>query len=140
MRRVFVDSAYHVALLDPHDSLHERARRLGTGIARESNTLLVTTEVVLIETLTFLSAGGPGMRREAARYAMDLERQSRVDVVPQTAALYREGLHLYAARLDKKYSMVDCISMVVCSEQAITDVLTYDSDFPSEGFRALLRE
>jgi predicted nucleic acid-binding protein len=36
--------------------------------------------------------------------------------------------------------MVDCISMVVCRDQDITDVLTTDRDFEREGFVALLRD
>ncbi len=35
--------------------------------------------------------------------------------------------------------MTDCISMVVCRERGITDVLTYDRDFEQEGFVAMLR-
>ncbi len=35
--------------------------------------------------------------------------------------------------------MTDCMSMVVCTERGITDVLTYDHDFVQEGFRALMR-
>ena len=61
-------------------------------------------------------------------------------VVPQSPELFAAGLDLYSRRPDKTYSMVDCISMVVCSDRGITDVLTYDHDFEREGFRALLRE
>jgi predicted nucleic acid-binding protein len=59
--------------------------------------------------------------------------------VPQSLALFDRSLDLYARRPDKSYSMVDCISMVVCRDLEIADVLTDDRDFEQEGFVALLR-
>ncbi|MFN0095717.1 MAG: hypothetical protein ACKVVT_13190 [Dehalococcoidia bacterium] len=44
------------------------------------------------------------------------------------------GLALYEARLDKGYSLVDCISMVTMRELGITDVLSGDRHFAREGF------
>jgi uncharacterized protein len=49
------------------------------------------------------------------------------------------GLDLYATRLDKGYSMTDCISMQAMRREGLTDVLTNDRHFEQEGFRALFR-
>ena len=53
MRKVFVDTVYWVAIVNPRDSLHQVAakerRRLGEDI------LMVTTDEVLIEFLTAFS-------------------------------------------------------------------------------------
>ena len=62
----------------------------------------------------------------------------RVTIVPQTPALFAAALELYRRRPDKTYSMCDCISMVVCGERAITDVLSADRDFEQEGLSLLL--
>jgi len=45
---------------------------------------------------------------------------------------------VYAARHDKTYSLVDCMSMVICRDRGIRDVLTHDHDFTQEGFTTLL--
>jgi predicted nucleic acid-binding protein len=49
-------------------------------------------------------------------------------------------LLLYEARLDKGYSLTDCISMETMRYQGITDVLTNDAHFEQEGFHALFRQ
>ncbi len=62
-----------------------------------------------------------------------------VQVVRQTTATFSAGLTLYRARLDKGYSLTDCISMETMRNEGITDVLTNDAHFEQEGFRALFR-
>ncbi|HXH70688.1 MAG TPA: hypothetical protein VNI60_10205 [Pyrinomonadaceae bacterium] len=47
-------------------------------------------------------------------------------------------MNLYQKRLDKGYSLTDCISMNICRERGIADVLTTDNHFIQEGFRVLL--
>lgn len=56
-----------------------------------------------------------------------------------SAELFTRGLNLYAHRLDKRYSLTDCVSMIVMRDLDITEVLTNDRDFESEGFVRLIR-
>jgi predicted nucleic acid-binding protein len=48
------------------------------------------------------------------------------------------GLSLYKARLDKGYSLTDCISMDGTRQEGISDILTLDIHFAQEGFTLLL--
>jgi uncharacterized protein len=43
-------------------------------------------------------------------------------------------------RLDKGYSLKDCISMHTMRQRGISEVLTNDRHFEQEGFRALFRD
>ncbi|MDY6803818.1 MAG: hypothetical protein SXA11_08435 [Cyanobacteriota bacterium] len=63
---------------------------------------------------------------------------ANVEVVYQSYDLFNAGLQLYEQRLDKGYSMVDCISMVVMRYRSLTEVLTHDQHFKQEGFTILL--
>jgi uncharacterized protein len=63
-----------------------------------------------------------------------------VRIVAQTADSFRSGFDLYRMRLDKGYSLTDCISMQTMRSEGITDALTNDAHFEQEGFRAVLRE
>ena len=51
--------------------------------------------------------------------------------------MFESGLALYKSRLDKGYSLTDCVSMVVVRE-SIQEVLTHDKHFAQEGFTILL--
>lgn len=59
-------------------------------------------------------------------------------VIRQTPDLFDRALALYRRRLDKGYSLTDCMSMVVCGDLGITDVLSHDHHFEQEGFEILL--
>jgi hypothetical protein len=60
--------------------------------------------------------------------------------VPASPALFRQGRALFAARPDKEWSLVDCISFVVMKQRRLKEALTTDRHFVQAGFRALLRE
>jgi predicted nucleic acid-binding protein len=62
-----------------------------------------------------------------------------VKVVPLEMQLYEEGIHLYASRPDKEWSLTDCTSFVVMQREGIAEALTGDHHFEQAGFVALLK-
>jgi predicted nucleic acid-binding protein len=63
-----------------------------------------------------------------------------VHVIEIDTELLNEGLDLYRRRPDQRYSLTDCISMVIARAMSITEILTTDRDFQTEGFTILLPE
>ena len=125
----FVDTWFFVALHDRFDQHHFRVRTLLNRYANES---LVTHEAVLTEMLAFFSAQGPHARAIAVAAARGALRD--IGVLSHDRGLFERALDLYAARPDKEYSLVDCMSMVVMRDLGITHVLTNDHHFEQEGF------
>lgn len=138
MREVFADTAYFAALLSSDDSLHELALLRAEDLSTDAGALLVTTDTVLIELLSLLGGQGEGARETAAALVESLLDNAAVMVEPQTRDRVREAVGLYAARLDKGWSGVDCLSMVVMEARGITEVLTHDHHFEQGGFVLLL--
>jgi len=130
MRRYFIDTWYLIALADHHDSHHRQAKRLNAAM---SGALLVTHEAVLTEFLTYCAEGGPGTRSQAVSLARQVLRRADCRV-ERSSDLFEAALDLYAHRLDKSYSLVDCMSMVLMRTEDITHVLTNDHHFRQEGF------
>lgn len=135
MRRVFVDAFHYIAVLLPSDGLHETALRTSSELAQ---TTFVTTDLVFVEVLAYVAERGVHARREALGMVRDLRADSGTTIVRMSEQLFDAGLDLYGRRLDKGYSLTDCVSMVVCKELAIEDVLTHDRHFAQEGFGVLL--
>jgi predicted nucleic acid-binding protein len=123
---VFAGAGYWIALLHARDQLHGIAR---AQAERHRTTHQVTTEAVLTEVLAHYSGYGEMLRRETAAFARALLLNPLVEVVPQDSARFMDALALYEARLDKGYSLVDCMSMNVCRERGIQEVLTPDRHF-----------
>jgi hypothetical protein len=55
----------------------------------------------------------------------------------QSGALVERGLLFYADRLDKEWSLTDCISFIVMADERLTEALTGDKHFQEAGFKAL---
>lgn len=133
MRTVFVDTFYWIARINPRDQWHQKARELSSSL---KDSYLITSEAVLIELLNYFSEYGPEMRKAAAMIVRHIrDDPSRISVFPYT---FRDGLDMFEARLDKGYSMTDCLSMRVMRELELTEVLTHDHHFTQEGFTILL--
>ena len=137
MRIVFIDSFYFIALLVEHDQWHEAAvqaqKSLGNAVQ------FVTIYEVLVEFLASVSREGPQVRQAAVETAHAIMASADIAVIAPSPELLTGGLNLYAQRLDKRYSLTDCVSMAVMRELGITEVLTHDRDFENEGFARLIR-
>jgi predicted nucleic acid-binding protein len=129
MTEVFVDAWYYIALIDRFDSHHHRVRRLA---ARIPAGRLVTHEAVLTEVLAYFSSEGSQMRSRAVRFARAALQHTTV--LPSDTNLFVRALDHYAARLDKGYSLVDCMSMMVMRDRSIRQVLSNDRHFAQDGF------
>lgn len=136
MREVFADTSYFVALVVPGDQWQQRALEASASVGP---VRLVTTEEVLTELLNFVASAGIHSRRVVAGIVRDIQRDANTVVVSHDSAGFEKGLSLYEKRLDKDYSLTDCISFEVMRERGIRDALTHDHHFVQEGFRALLR-
>ena len=129
MRKFFVDTWLIIASLDRDDEHHAHARRIGASL---SGIALGTHDAVLTDVVAFFSADGGRARRAAADAVRNIQQQWRV--VPIDRNLFNAGLDRYAARPDKGYSHVDCMSMVLMESLGIHHVLTNDHHFAQAGF------
>ena len=131
MNAVFVDTGYWIALINPKDQWHSTAAEIKE---RHGNARLVTSDGVLTEVLNYFSAYGGTTRETAATIVLDILTDQTIQTVPQTRELMLKGISLYQSRLDKAYSLTDCISMVAMREHGITSTFTTDVHFTQEGF------
>lgn len=136
MKAIFADTFYWIALTNKLDALHEQALAVARSLGSPQ---IVTTEQVITEYLNFFAEWGEQFRRKAATNVRGALAMPSVTVVPHTQENFLAGLALYEARLDKGYSLTDCISMQTMRREGLTDVLTNDRHFEQEGFRAVFR-
>jgi uncharacterized protein len=135
MNRVFCDTFYFTALINPRDQWRHAVVEVETLVESVS---LVTTEEVLIELLNFYSEFGERMRSMVSAFVRRLLLNAKFEIVGRSDTSLIEALELYESRPDKGYSLTDCISMNVCRKMNITQVLTHDHHFEQEGFTILL--
>ncbi len=135
MNRLFCDTLYSTALINPKDQWHQSAIEIEPLV---ESVDLVTTEEVLIELLNFYSEFGKRMRFEVSAFVRKILLNPKFEIIGRSEMSFLDALELYESRLDKGYSLTDCISMNVCRELGITEILTHDHHFEQEGFTVLL--
>ena len=132
MNRLFADTSYYLALLNPRDAWHQRACEL----SRLLDADVVITDYVLLELGNAFSSVS---LRQRLRPMIELLRaDSAIECVPANEELFERGLTLFGQRPDKEWSLTDCISFVVMQDYGLTDALTTDHHFEQAGFNALL--
>lgn len=132
MRTLFADTFYFIAWFNGDDPGHRKA----VGFKLDS-VKLVTTAWVLAEVGDASSA--PENRSLFLNLLEMLQSSPDVRIVSSSDDWFERGVELYRQRLDKEWSLTDCISFSVMSETNLTEALTADRHFEQAGFRALLK-
>jgi len=134
MKTVFADTSYYLALINPLDRQHAAACRWTSDFGGTS----VTTAWVITELANAMckAANGPFF----LSLLHDMQTDRRVIIVPPTKDLFDRGMDLFAKRLDKDWSVTDCISFLVMEERKLRDAATLDRHFAQAGFNIVITE
>jgi predicted nucleic acid-binding protein len=135
MRTIFVDTAYWVAQMNTNDQWHLKSLEIEQSLYTVE---FITSELVLVEFLNYFCKFGMKTRQKVANATDDILIDFNIKVIWQTQELFKSGLKLYSDRLDKGYSLTDCVSMVIMKQLKLNEILTHDKHFSQEGFRILL--
>src|SRR5260370_19356414 len=133
MRRIFADTSYWMALVNPRDQIHQKAVSVSQRLSSES---LLTTEMVLVEVLNSFS---DSLYREAVgRMVASLRQDQNLTIMPQTPAQFESALHRYQQAADNSWSLTDCASFDVMEAENIKPPFPHNRPFVQAGFEALL--
>lgn len=135
--KVFLDTAFVLALASPSDQYHGKAKELSRQI-KKGGIALLTTRAILIEIGDAMA--GQSRRKAGIIMLESLENDDNLEIFPNSEELYSKAFDLFAARPDNEWGMTDCISFVVMKEYDISETLTADVHFQQAGFVALMRE
>jgi predicted nucleic acid-binding protein len=130
--RIFIDTLFVVALINPRDQHHAKAIKLA---AKYENHLFLVTDAVLLEI-------GNGLARNYKQEAIEVIEgffdSEEVEIVRLTPELFEQAFDLYKKYKDKDWGLIDCISFIVMTEAGVNQALTFDQHFEQAGFEALM--
>ena len=132
--KVFVDTAAWIALFNRRDDLHDRAIEVQKNLRRQKASL-VTTEFVFLEVADAFC--NLSRRTNAIQFIDALLQLPQLEIVQLSHNLLIKGWQLYKQRPDKEWSLTDCTSFVVMTEQGISQAFTSDRHFEQAGFSKL---
>jgi predicted nucleic acid-binding protein len=126
---VFADTSGLLALVNPADDNHARAKATFASL-RARRAPLVSTSFVLVETYALL---GRRFGLEAVQSFRD-DFAPLIDVVWVNETLHDAGLDLMLGRRRRKVSLVDAVSFVAMRQRKIDEAFAFDPHFEQEGF------
>ncbi|CAD5915901.1 23S rRNA-specific endonuclease VapC20 [Planktothrix agardhii] len=135
MKKVFVDTAAWLALINDKDYFHNSAVRIRKEL-KSQGYYFVTSDFVFLEVADALN--NPKFRKNAIMFINRFKTLSDLLVIPVSDTLFQLGWQLYCQRLDKDWGLTDCISFVIMQRENITEAFTTDKHFEQAGFIRLL--
>jgi uncharacterized protein len=135
VEKIFVDTAAWLALLNKDDDLHALAQQVMKTL-RQQRVVMSTTNFVLLEVADALSA--PMHRMRTVEFINGLRQVPLLSILPASQDLWAEGWKLYSDRPDQDWSLTDCISFAVMTQERITQCFTSEHNFEQAGFVKLL--
>jgi uncharacterized protein len=133
--KIFADTFYWVAVLNVKDSGHFQALEIRQLLGE---IIIVTTETVLIEVLNYFAEFGTYTRKSAVDAVRTIMEDNEIEYISHSPDIFLEALDFYEKRLDKGYSLTDCVSMLTMKTLNIHEILTHDNHFEQEGLTILL--
>ena len=135
MTEAFIDTSFWIAYLDRSDRYHPIAAPAFSSL--NSSYLLVTTNFVVHETLTYLNCSLKAHAQAKAflntiRLAV---REGFLVVVRIDDDREERALDLFIRYSDKDFSVVDCVSFVVMQDRGVEVALGFDDHFKQMGFQ-----
>jgi len=130
---IFVDTSFLGALFIPNDAWHAAARAWSLRVRPP----LLTTDYILLEFADGFAR--VDWRPIADRAIQSIQANPSIRIVPQSRSLFERGLELYRSRSDKSWSLTDCLSFIVMTDEGCAQALSADHRFEQAGYRALLR-
>lgn len=129
----FGDTSFFIALLSADDTSHDLALLRARELAGRR---LITSTWVLVE---LANACSPPLRRKGFHDTMEfLRSHAGATIIEPRLIDYEKGVKLYMERMDKSWSLTDCISFVLMAEGGLNEALTADHHFEQAGYSALL--
>lgn len=131
--KTFLDTSAFYALLDRDDANHKKAKKLWDGLLGSDDSVLMTTNYVLVESLALIQN----------RLGLEAVRGFHEDMLPLIniewidAETHRAGASALLAASKRRLSLVDCVSFEVMRISGVKTVFAFDPHFKEQGFKCV---
>jgi uncharacterized protein len=135
MKKVFIDTAAWLALINIDDDFHKLAIKIRKKL-QEEGYQFITSDFIFLEVADALTS--PHTRQKTINFINRFKNLPNLEVIPVSDSLFQRGWKLYCQRLDKDWGLTDCISFTIMQKQKISLAFTSDKHFQQAGFIRLL--
>jgi hypothetical protein len=136
MKKIFVDTAAWLALINNKDRFHNVTVEIRRSLKAQGYHF-VTTDFVFLEVADALCS--PKFRQRTINFINRLRTLPDLLIIPVNSECYFNGWNFYCQRMDKDWGLTDCISFIIMQREGIAEALTTDKHFEQAGFIRLIK-
>jgi hypothetical protein len=135
VERALADTGALLALFEPRDQYHARARDIADRFVSTGGRFVGTTAILTELSNLLLVRHGPSRTAEGLGVLFADETYGWVDV---DLGLVKDSLHAWLERFtDQRFSLTDAISFEVMRRAGIARAFSFDQHFVTAGFSLL---
>ena len=123
---IFIDSSYLIALGNPIDSLHNRAKEIAAHLVKTDHAFFITN-FIFLEVVTVLSQRQG--RKSALEVGTSLLIAPSIEMLHIDPQLQQETWSIFHSVAFKDISFVDCSIIATMKAQGISTLLAFDTHF-----------
>ena len=136
MNSVFVDTSALIALGNIRDQFHAKTKKVFKELVITKSHFLTTNAVILELTNAFSDVK---YKPIVIRLLNLIEKSNNWTVINIDEEMMKKGINRFKQMMDKDWSVVDCISMIIAEDSDIIKIFTNDHHFVQAGFIILLQ-
>ena len=133
--RIFLDTSFLIALSDEKDKNHKRAKTSLKKLVGKGSRFIVGRNILN----EYLDGVTKRISKEKAIEEMDNILNSKLLLVePVTQRDWDKAIVYFKKYNDQQIDLTDCLSFAIMERLEMKGVLTFDNDFKTHGFDALI--
>jgi len=122
--RIFADSNFFVALFNPADSQHQKARTVSNQLSKDNS--IVISNYIFIEVTTVLSQR---VNREVSILAGKyLINTVEIEIIYINTTLHEHSWQIFQQIKKKNMGLIDASILATMATEGITELLTFDTE------------
>lgn len=129
--QLFIDTGAHIALVDKDDQYHSAAKEFYYSEIKSKGWILVTSNLVIWETLNYLQARGG--HHVAVQFREKIYSSKIVRIVSVLPPDEEEAWRIFKRYDDKSFSFTDCTSFALMKRLNLGAAFAFDEHFTQFG-------
>lgn len=121
--RIFVDSNFFVALFNPEDSQHRKARTISNQFPKNNFTFVISNYIFLEITTVLSQRVGRGVSILTGKYLINT---SEIEIIHINSTLHERSWQIFQQIKRKNMGFIDASNLTIMTTEEIHELLTFD--------------
>lgn len=121
--RIFVDSNFFVALFNPEDSQHQKAKTISAKFPKSDFSFIISNYIFLEITTVLSQRIGREVSILTGKYLLDT---AEIEIIHINTILHERSWQIFQQIKKKDMGLIDASNLAIMATEEVRDLLTFD--------------